>query len=221
MEKELQKRIFSSIIIIPLSLFFIIKGSILFTFFIITILLVTLYEWFKMCKNQSYHYIGYFFLIFSFYTVYSIRNDFGDNGENLLFFLFIFLICISTDIGGYIFGKIFKGPKLTKISPNKTYSGMFGGYLFSFITIFFLFEYSEIFFDINTKWTPKVYLHIIVISTVSQIGDIIISYFKRLSKIKDTGKIIPGHGGVLDRIDGMIFAFPFTYIVFSLNILES
>ena len=221
MEKELQKRILSSIVAIPLSFFFIIKGSFLFTFFIITIFLATSYEWFMMSKNKSYHYIGYLFLIFSFYTVYSIRNDFGDDGENLLFFLFIFLICISTDIGGYIFGKIFKGPKLIKISPNKTYSGMLGGYIFSFIIIFILFEYSELLFNTNTKWLPKVYLHILIISTVSQIGDIIISYFKRLSKIKDTGKIIPGHGGILDRIDGMIFAFPFAYIVYYLNILES
>tara|TARA_B100001109_G_scaffold164612_1_gene134057 strand:- start:838 stop:1503 length:666 start_codon:yes stop_codon:yes gene_type:complete len=221
MEKELQKRILSSIVAIPLSFFFIIKGSFLFTFFIITIFLATSYEWFMMSKNKSYHYIGYLFLIFSFYTVYSIRNDFGDDGENLVFFLFIFLICISTDIGGYIFGKFFKGPKLIKISPNKTYSGMLGGYIFSFIIIFLLFEYSELLFNTNTKWLPKVYLHIVIISTVSQIGDIIISYFKRLSKIKDTGKIIPGHGGILDRIDGMIFAFPFAYIVYYLNILES
>tara|TARA_B100000609_G_C17122240_1_gene385601 strand:- start:215 stop:880 length:666 start_codon:yes stop_codon:yes gene_type:complete len=221
MEKELQNRILSSIVAIPLSFFFIIKGSFLFTFFIITIFLATSYEWFMMSKNKSYHYIGYLFLIFSFYTVYSIRNDFGDDGENLVFFLFIFLICISTDIGGYIFGKFFKGPKLIKISPNKTYSGMLGGYIFSFIIIFLLFEYSELLFNTNTKWLPKVYLHIVIISTVSQIGDIIISYFKRLSKIKDTGKIIPGHGGILDRIDGMIFAFPFAYIVYYLNILES
>tara|TARA_B100001057_G_scaffold305745_1_gene305892 strand:+ start:93 stop:758 length:666 start_codon:yes stop_codon:yes gene_type:complete len=221
MEKELQNRILSSIVAIPLSFFFIIKGSFLFTFFIITIFLATSYEWFMMSKNKSYHYIGYLFLIFSFYTVYSIRNDFGDDGENLVFFLFIFLICISTDIGGYIFGKIFKGPKLIKISPNKTYSGMLGGYIFSFIIIFLLFEYSELLFNTNTKWLPKVYLHIVIISTVSQIGDIIISYFKRLSKIKDTGKIIPGHGGILDRIDGMIFAFPFAYIVYYLNILET
>ena len=221
MEKELQKRIFSSIILIPLSLFFIIKGSFLFTFFMIIIFLVTSYEWFMMSKNKKYHYIGYFFLTFSFYTVYSFRNNFGNEGESLVFFLYILLICISTDIGGYLFGKIFKGPKLTKISPNKTYSGMLGGYLFSFIIIFLLFEYSELLFDTNTKWLPKVYFHIIIISTSSQIGDIIISYFKRLSKIKDTGKIIPGHGGILDRIDGMIFAFPFTYIVYSLNILES
>ena len=221
MEKELQKRIFSSIILIPLSLFFIIKGSFLFTFFMIIIFLVTSYEWFMMSKNKKYHYIGYFFLTFSFYTVYSFRNNFGNEGESLVFFLYILLICISTDIGGYLFGKIFKGPKLTKISPNKTYSGMLGGYLFSFIIIFLLFEYSELLFDTNTKWLPKVYFHIIIISTASQIGDIIISYFKRLSKIKDTGKIIPGHGGILDRIDGMIFAFPFAYLVYSLNILES
>ncbi len=220
MEKELQNRILSSIVAIPLSFFFIIKGSFLFTFFIMMIFLVTSYEWFMMSKKKSYHYFGYFFLIFSFYTVYSIRIDFGDDGENLVFFLFIFLICISTDIGGYIFGKIFKGPKLIKISPKKTYSGMVGGYIFSFIIIFLLFEYSELLFNANTKWLPKVYLHIIIISTVSQIGDIIISYFKRLSKIKDTGKIIPGHGGILDRIDGMIFAFPFAYIVYYLNILE-
>ena len=59
---------------------------------------------------------------------------------------------------------------------------------------------------------------LLLISTVSQIGDITISYFKRLSNIKDTGKIIPGHGGLLDRIDGMIFAFPFSYIMFSIII---
>ena len=79
---------------------------------------------------------------------------------------------------------------------------------------------TNILFDANTKWLPIVYFHIILISTISQIGDIIISYFKRLSKIKDTGKIIPGHGGIMDRIDGMIFAFPFAYIVYFFNILE-
>jgi len=174
-----------------------------------------------MSKNKGYHFIGYFFLIFSFYTVYSIRHKFGDEAESLILFLFILLICISTDIGGFIFGKIFKGPKLIKISPNKTYSGMLGGYLCSFMIIFLLFEYSELLFDTKTKWLPKVYLNIIIISTVSQFGDIMISYFKRLSKIKDTGKIIPGHGGMLDRIDGMIFAFPFAYILYSLNILTT
>ena len=221
MKEEFQKRLLSSLILIPLSFFFIIKGSFLFNFFIIIVFFITLYEWYMMSKKESYHFFGYPFLIFSFYTVYSLRNDFGDQSENLVFFLFILLICISTDIGGYIFGKIFKGPKLTKISLNITYSGMIGGYLCSFVVIFLFFRYSELLFDFNMKWLPKIYFHIILISTVSQIGDIIISYFKRLSKIKNTGKIIPGHGGMLDRIDGMIFAFPFAYIVYILNILEA
>ena len=139
----------------------------------------------------------------------------------MIYFLFIIFICIATDIGGYVFGKIIKGPKIIRISPNKTYSGMIGSYFFAFLIIFVLFEYLELFLNINLKWKLEVYVYIFLISTISQTGDIIISYFKRLSNIKDTGKIIPGHGGVLDRIDGMIFAFPFSYIMFSLNILET
>jgi phosphatidate cytidylyltransferase len=134
----------------------------------------------------------------------------------------ILLICIFTDIGGYIFGRIFKGPKLTKISPNKTYSGMFGGYFLSivfmslfFINLEFLFGYTNI--EVTEKeLTLNNFILTIVISTASQFGDIIVSYFKRLSKIKDTGKIIPGHGGLLDRIDGMIFAFPTSYLIFKI-----
>tara|TARA_B100001123_G_C15073111_1_gene932414 strand:- start:225 stop:638 length:414 start_codon:yes stop_codon:yes gene_type:complete len=134
----------------------------------------------------------------------------------------IFLICIFTDIGGYLFGKTFKGPKLTKISPNKTYSGVIGGYLFSiiFMSVFFnnldfvnQFTYVN---PIGLELNLNNFVFIIAISTVSQLGDIIISYFKRLSKIKNTGKIIPGHGGLLDRIDGMIFAFPITYLIFKI-----
>ena len=217
---NLTKRIFSSIILISISIFFILKGSFLFNLFITIIFLIASYEWFMMSKKKNYHYFGYFFLIFSFYTVYDLRNNFGDESESLVFFLFVLLICISTDIGGFLFGKIFKGPKLTKISPNKTYSGMIGGYLFSFVIIFFLFEYSEFLFDEKTKWLPIVYFHIILISTISQIGDIVISYFKRLSKIKDTGNLIPGHGGLLDRIDGLLFAMPVAYIIFYLNVLK-
>jgi phosphatidate cytidylyltransferase len=122
-------------------------------------------------------------------------------------FLFVTSICILTDIGGYIFGKLIKGPKLTKFSPNKTYAGMFGGYLLSFISIIFI---SFANFNYNGL---NIFIFILIISTVSQLGDIFISYFKRLSKIKDTGKIIPGHGGILDRVDGMIFAFPVAYFI--------
>tara|TARA_A100001234_G_scaffold205283_1_gene200858 strand:+ start:479 stop:910 length:432 start_codon:yes stop_codon:yes gene_type:complete len=135
------------------------------------------------------------------------------------YFIIILLICISTDIGGYFFGKIFKGPKLTKISPKKTFSGAIGGYLLSII-FFNLVLNSNYFLNEPIKITFDIFLFILLISTVSQLGDIIISYFKRLSKIKDTGKIIPGHGGLLDRIDGMIFAYPFAYLTFKMNTFQ-
>ncbi len=211
MKLEFIKRILSSIILIPLALFFIIKGSFLFNFFIIICFLITSYEWHLMSKKKPYYYLGLIFLIFSFYTVYELRNFSEDISLSL--FLFITLMCVSTDIGGYMFGKIFKGPKLTKLSPNKTYSGLIGGYLLSIIFAIFFIEYTYVFGLNDIEFSIKTFIIVFLISTISQIGDIIISYFKRLSKIKDAGKIIPGHGGLLDRIDGMIFVFPTTYLV--------
>ena len=215
MNDEFIKRVSSSLILIPIALFFIIKGSFLFNFFIIICFLVTSYEWHKMSRKKSYYLFGLLFLIISFYSVYKIRTTMSGD---YIYFLIILLICISTDIGGYIFGKILKGPKLTKISPKKTYSGVIGGYLFSTI-ILSLWLSSDLFIK-PQELNSDTFILIIIISTVSQIGDIIISYFKRLSKIKDTGKIIPGHGGLLDRIDGMIFAFPFAYMIFKINIFQ-
>ena len=201
MSKELIKRIISSIILLPLSFYFIIQGSLMLVFFTVVCFIVSSYEWNMMTKNKSYKIYGFIFLIITFYTFYSLSIDvFG--------VFFVILICASTDIGGYLFGKLFKGPKLTKISPNKTYAGMIGGYLLSLITL------TVITNIIDYSGTPiQFFLITILISTVSQIGDIIVSYFKRLSKIKNTGKLIPGHGGLLDRIDGMIFAFPIYYLV--------
>ena len=211
MKNEIYLRIISSIILLPLSLFFIINGSFYFNILIFTCFMVALYEWYKICKDRIYFYFGLIFLIFSFYTVYFIRTNFNDE---YIFFILILLICIFTDIGGYIIGKIFKGPKLIKISPNKTYSGMLGGYFLSTtILLLFIFNYATESFASLDLMTNE-FFFIIIISTVSQIGDIIISYFKRLSKIKDTGNIIPGHGGLLDRIDGMIFAYPTFYIIY-------
>jgi len=210
MKNELFKRLMSSLILIFIALFFIIKGSFYFNFFIAICFMITLYEWHKMSKNKSYNIFGYIFLFFSFYSVYFVRNELEEN--SLPVFLFILLICISTDIGGYVFGKIFKGPKLTKISPKKTYAGVFGGYFLSIILANILFNYSELFTKQYLNFDIDEFILVLIISTVSQLGDLIISYFKRLSKIKDTGKLIPGHGGVLDRIDGMIFAFPFYYV---------
>ena len=219
MRQELTKRIISSVMLIPIALFFVIKGSFFFDFFILICFIITSYEWHMMSKNRPYNLPGYIFIIFSFYTVYYLRNElYGD----YIYFLMILVICIFTDIGGYIFGRTFKGPKLTKISPNKTYSGMIGGYFLSiiFMSLFFL-NLEILFGHTNIESTDKElslnnFILIISISTASQIGDIIVSYFKRLSKIKDTGKIIPGHGGLLDRIDGMIFAFPMSYLIFKI-----
>jgi phosphatidate cytidylyltransferase len=147
--------------------------------------------------------------------MYKLRNDNGGDYEILLS---ITLVCVSTDIGGYVFGKIFKGPKLTKFSPNKTYSGMIGGYLLSIITITFFLQRPYLTSEIELPQT--LFIFYLLISTISQLGDIIISYFKRISKIKDTGKIIPGHGGLLDRVDGMIFAFPFAYLILLTKIMH-
>tara|TARA_B100001989_G_C24268821_1_gene330636 strand:- start:65 stop:598 length:534 start_codon:yes stop_codon:yes gene_type:complete len=134
----------------------------------------------------------------------SITFLFQTNNEiNLL--IMTITICISSDIGGYIFGKVIKGKKLTKISPKKTYAGLFGAYVLSLITsyIFFIEFYSLSF----------IILFSIIISTISQIGDLFISFLKRLAKIKDTGKFLPGHGGLLDRLDGILFAIPFSLIL--------
>ena len=212
MKHEFQKRVFSSFILIPIAFYFIIKGSIFFTFFISICLLITLYEWHMMSKKMSYYTVGIVFILISFYSVFLLRNY--DHYTNILdpgltFFLIVTLICVFTDLGGYIFGKIFKGPKLTKISPNKTYAGMFGGFFLSIISINLFVNYTSL----NLYFTNQLFIFVILVSAISQIGDILISFFKRKSKIKNTGKIIPGHGGLLDRIDGMLLAFPFSYIL--------
>ena len=207
MNQELIKRILSSIVLIPVALFFVIKGSFLFIFFISTCFCIISYEWHMMRKKKSYYFLGFLFLIFSFATIYELRFSNYSIGKDYIWVLIVTIICVATDIGGYIFGKLFKGPKLTKFSPNKTYAGMFGGYILSLIALSISFQYFRL--EPSIEWL----FFTLLISSVSQMGDITISYFKRLSKIKDTGKIIPGHGGLLDRVDGMIFAFPFAYII--------
>ena len=119
--------------------------------------------------------------------------------------LFILSICILSDIGGYIVGKSIGGKKLTKISPNKTISGSIGSFLFSLLPLMFI---DEIFVKvefINIIW-------ILTISLTCQLGDLFISYLKRLAKVKDTGSFLPGHGGILDRIDGIVFGVPASFL---------
>ena len=207
MKNELPKRILSSLIIIPITIFFIIKGSVIFIFFLSILFLATSYEWAIMSKkNNLLKLLGIIFLFISFYTTFKFRDNVNYNE-----FLFIITICIFTDMGGYIFGKILKGPKLTKISPKKTYAGVFGSFFLPLILGLVVYEHQY------TDQIPAKGLYFLIIvlfiSLISQIGDLIISFFKRKAKIKDTGKILPGHGGLLDRIDGMIFVFPICYLI--------
>jgi len=218
MKKEFEKRILSSVFIIPIALFFVLQGAVFFLFFLGILFLLTSYEWIKMIKNNQFiKIIGIFFLVFSFYSAYQLRN-YLELIVGLNAFLFIILICIFTDIGGYVFGKVFKGPKLTKISPNKTYSGLLGSFIFPVIVSLIYNKYYTLTGTYFSSKLPGVNFElnflffILFISMISQLGDLIISFFKRKAKVKDTGNLLPGHGGLLDRIDGLIFVIPILYL---------
>tara|TARA_B100001248_G_scaffold152605_1_gene114724 strand:+ start:1115 stop:1510 length:396 start_codon:yes stop_codon:yes gene_type:complete len=128
-----------------------------------------------------------------------------------MFIFYSIIICVNTDLGGYIFGKIFKGKKLTKISPNKTISGTIGSFICS------LFAIPVFITDLNHININLLILITLIISFVSQLGDLFVSYLKRLAKVKDTGNILPGHGGILDRIDGIIFAVPIGFYLLNIT----
>ena len=162
-------------------------------------------------KFWKYFYIKVFglaYLSIVWFSAFSLR---GRDLENGIFFIIILCICICSDIGGYIFGKAIGGKKLTKISPNKTISGSIGSFIFSILPIF-LFNFQN-YIDLHFELSLKHIFFCLVISLSCQLGDLIISYFKRLNKVKDTGTILPGHGGLLDRIDGIILAIPVVYFM--------
>jgi phosphatidate cytidylyltransferase len=210
------KRTLSSIILIPLIFFIIFSDTILFNLFISICFVIAFYEWNKMTRKLFSKLTGFVFLLFSFYTTFQLKNylDF----ENF-YLLFVISICIATDLGGYSFGKILKGPKLTSISPKKTYSGLLGAIILSILVSLFFYKYDYK-FGISIQLNSHFIILIVLISIISQIGDITISLFKRLAKISDTGNIIPGHGGLLDRIDGMLFAIPFLFLILKMNIFN-
>jgi len=152
--------------------------------------------------------LSFLFLLLFIYTAYIFRIERGAAG-----IIFVLGVCVFSDIGGYIIGKSIGGKKLTKISPNKTISGSFGSFLFSLfpLGIFMFLNLQLVFQEFNPS--EKYILYCLLVSLSCQLGDLIISYFKRLAKVKDTGKILPGHGGMLDRIDGVIFAIPTTMLI--------
>ena len=209
MSSEFIKRILSSIVLLPLIFFIVIEGSFLFAIFLMICFFISVLEWINMSKKLKYKNVGLIFLLISFLSIYNLRLNYNDN---YILFMYVIIICVSTDIGGYIFGKLFKGPKLTIYSPNKTIAGMLGGFVMSILAMYLLIYIYE-----DQNFSIKLLAFVIFISVISQLGDITVSFFKRLAKIKDTGKIIPGHGGLLDRIDGMIFAFPFSNIFIFIN----
>jgi len=201
---NLQKRILTSLVILPVSIFFVVKGGNFLTFFLIFILFAGIHELFSVFKKTKSILFLSLVLILSLFSIYYLR----EKAPMLLYFAIA--VSISSDIGGYVFGKVFKWKKLTKISPKKTISGVFGSYFFSIICLFVFFET----FDVRTHEIGfEVFIMTIIFSTTTQIGDLTISYFKRLEKIKDTGKILPGHGGIFDRIDGLMFVIILALII--------
>ena len=145
-------------------------------------------------------------LIFVCYDIYN---------EPPIFLVFILLICIFSDTGGYVIGNLVGGKKLTKISPKKTISGSIGSFIFSIIPLLIFWYYSKQINDLNfyTRNFSSLITVSLLLSLACQLGDLFISYFKRKANVKDTGSILPGHGGLLDRIDGVIFALPAAYII--------
>ena len=148
----------------------------------------------------TFCYIFFIFCYFS-YEIYRIQGP--------IFFIYLISICFFTDIGGYVFGKTIGGKKLTKISPNKTISGTIGSFIFSFIPLILFFNLNYLDLELNLSNFTFTFF----VSLISQLGDLLISFFKRKANVKDTGKILPGHGGALDRLDGIIFAIPFSFIL--------
>tara|TARA_Y100000310_G_scaffold335158_1_gene416513 strand:+ start:1766 stop:2458 length:693 start_codon:yes stop_codon:yes gene_type:complete len=211
MTKELEKRIITSILLFLLTIFCIFTN-----FFIPAVMIVSLIVFIEISnmiyrtegnvnhwKNVVFNIIALFYIIFIF-----VPSAAGLHLLGPVFFLYILSVCICSDIGGYIIGKTIAGRKLIKISPNKTISGSVGSFCFSILPLLLFYNFN------SSKYSYSIsnFLLCLEISLVCQLGDLFVSYLKRKAKVKDTGRILPGHGGVLDRIDGIIFAITFVFI---------
>ncbi len=212
--KELSKRILTSLILL-IFLLIIINNKIILFLSLIFIYFQSFYELQNILKKifkkkiLKIYILNILVLLYLLNFLLQIWIPFQNNLEiekNILFL--ILAVCIATDIGGFIFGKIFKGKKLSIVSPNKTYSGMIGSFILSLIFGFVIF--NQIFSN------EFLILYIILISTLSQAGDLLISLFKRKANMKDTGSVLPGHGGLLDRIDGLLLALPLSIFLFKI-----
>ena len=218
MSVELKKRIYTSILLMSLLIAMYFYKFIM----IISLVVIAVITWIefyvlisKILINDSikdkllrflYKSISLLYLSLLIYFIFAIESHY----INLkIYLLYSVLVAILSDIGGLVFGKIFKGKKLTKISPNKTISGSIGSFVFSLFLIPFFYEM------LMKNHFLTLILITIVISLISQLGDLFISYLKRKAKVKNTSDILPGHGGFLDRIDGIIFAVPAGIFIFN------
>ena len=208
--QDIKKRIYTSIVLLFLSIL-ILKFNYILVFSLIVLGLYSLIEFFnisnKILKNKLYLLITnslFTVYIFTFCFMFFVFSNF----LQFKIILFILLLgCISSDIGGFVIGKIFKGPKLTKISPNKTVSGAIGSLIFTCVVISSAFYYFVGIINYN------ILIIGLLTSLACQLGDLFFSFLKRKAKIKDTGNFLPGHGGVIDRLDGIFFGVPFGFII--------
>jgi len=212
MSNQLKKRIFTSLFLIILLVFVFIYSFIL----IISLIIISIISWIEFygliskILNKNTFKTKFLRLLIKassliYLTIFSFLIFMGIAQSDYVFnMLYLFSICISSDIGGLMFGKFFKGKKLTKISPTKTISGSTGSFILSLILVpFFYYLLPEKF---NNPY--DLIILAIMVSFSCQLGDLFISYLKRKAKVKDTGDLLPGHGGFLDRIDGILFAVP-------------
>ncbi len=218
MNNELIKRSLTSIVLILILILMFISSTMMISIILI-VSFITFYEFnkliFKIIKKRILKFlISSSILLYLFvfvFIVFFVESIQLSNPKYKMFIFYSIIICVNTDLGGYIFGKIFKGKKLTKISPNKTISGTIGSFICS------LFAIPVFITDLNHININLLILITLIISFVSQLGDLFVSYLKRLAKVKDTGNILPGHGGILDRIDGIIFAVPIGFYLLNIT----
>jgi phosphatidate cytidylyltransferase len=194
-----KKRFVISLLAFPL-IYILLYQKILFNLLIVIIFLFCLYEWIKIFKKKKIIFFLGLFILFIF--LISLIRIYNFEDYNLKF-LWLILLTWLTDIGGYIFGKLFGGPKLIKISPNKTWAGAVGSIILS------QFAFLIFFLDANYKFNFYILFSQLFLSIIGQIGDILMSYIKRKNNKKDTSNFIPGHGGFLDRVDGLIWIIIF------------
>jgi len=214
---NLQKRILTSLILFPLSIFFIIQGGNYIVSFLYAVLILGNFELFSAFKRKLSIIFLDGMLVLSLLSILHLRND---TTSSFVFLIWVIILTVSSDVGGYIFGKIFKWKKFTKISPNKTLSGVFGSFIFSFMSLIILGLLVKLLFNLDFSYVLKFkyFLLAIILSFSAQIGDLIVSYLKRLEKIKDTGRILPGHGGIFDRIDSLMFSIIVANICYYLKL---